>query len=215
MDLLEKYKDSWKNQPEEANKVSKIDIYKMTQSKSSSIVKWIFIIGILELIFWTVLNLNFSGAYSEMYEQLHLKNLVTWTTYLHYTAIILFLFLFYKNYKSVSIVDGTKSLIEKILRVRKTVKYYVYFNLAFSALSTIVVLLFMFSDMDLLMQYYENNNIKVGDKNSLIISLIITLIIGLGLMLLLLWLFYKLIYGSLLRKLNKNYKELAKLEELN
>lgn len=214
MDLLEKYKKAWDNQPEETNKVSKIDIYKMAQSKSSSIVKWIFIIGVLELIFWTALNLNFTGEYSEMYKQLHLINLVAWTTYLHYTAIILFLFLFYKNYKAVSIMDGTKSLIEKILKVRKTVKYYVYFNLAFSALSTVVVLLFMFSDMDLLMQYYENNNIKVGDKNSLIISLIITLIIGLGLMLLLLWLFYKLIYGSLLRKLNKNYKELAKLEEL-
>lgn len=215
MDLLEKYKKAWDNQPEETNKVSKIDIYKMAQSKSSSIVKWIFIIGVLELIFWTALNLNFTGEYSEMYKQLHLINLVAWTTYLHYTAIILFLFLFYKNYKAVSIMDGTKSLIEKILKVRKTVKYYVYFNLAFSALSTVVVLLFMFSDMDLLMQYYENNNIKVGDKNSLIISLIITLIIGVGLMLLLLWLFYKLIYGSLLRKLNKNYKELAKLEEIN
>ena len=215
MDLLEKYKEAWGNQPEETNKVSKIDIYKMAQSKSSSIVKWIFIVGILELIFWTALNLNFTGEYSEMYEQLHLINLVAWTTYLHYTAIVLFLFLFYKNYKAVSIMDGTKSLIEKILKVRKTVKYYVYFNLAFSALSTVVVLLFMFSDMDLLMQYYENNNIKVGDKDSLIISLIITLIIGLGLMLLLLWLFYKLIYGSLLRKLNKNYKELAKLDELN
>jgi hypothetical protein len=29
------------------------------------------------------------------------------------------------------------------------------------------------------------------------------------------WLFYQLIYGILLKKLNRNYKELAKLDELN
>ena len=51
MDLLEKYKKAWDNQPEETNKVSKIDIYKMAHSKSSSIVKWIFIIGVLEFVF--------------------------------------------------------------------------------------------------------------------------------------------------------------------
>ena len=50
MDLLDNYKKAWDNQPEDANKVSSIEIYKMAQSKSSSIVKWIFIIGILEFV---------------------------------------------------------------------------------------------------------------------------------------------------------------------
>ena len=47
MDLLDKYKKAWKNQPEEASKRSTVEIYKLAQSNSSSIVKWIFIIGIL------------------------------------------------------------------------------------------------------------------------------------------------------------------------
>ena len=40
---LDAYKKTWENQPEETNTVSKIDIYKMAHSKSSSVVKWIFI----------------------------------------------------------------------------------------------------------------------------------------------------------------------------
>ena len=51
MDLLDNYKKAWNNQPEDAHKVSSLEIYKMAQSKSSSIVKWIFIIGIAEFVF--------------------------------------------------------------------------------------------------------------------------------------------------------------------
>ena len=65
---LEQYKKSWENQPKETNTVSNVDIYKMSHSKSSSIVKWIFIIGILELIFWTSLNFMVPQKYMEVYK---------------------------------------------------------------------------------------------------------------------------------------------------
>ena len=50
MDILDKYKKAWENQPEENDRVNEAQIYKMAHSKSSSIVKWIFIIGILEFV---------------------------------------------------------------------------------------------------------------------------------------------------------------------
>ncbi|TDQ27788.1 hypothetical protein [Tenacibaculum caenipelagi] len=215
---LDKYKKAWENQPEETNKVSKIDIYKMAHSKSSSIVKWIFIIGILELIFWGGLNLIFVGSsYSQVYEELHLNALVKISIYLHYFVITLFLVLFYKNYKSISISDNTKKLINKILDTRKTVKYYVYFNLFYMVLANIVVMCFIFYDLDGLIQYYNNHGIVSSDinKNQLIVSLIIAMTVTLSFMFLILWLFYKIIYGRLLKKLYKNYKELIKLEEVN
>lgn len=217
MDLdLDKYKKAWENQPEESNKVSKVDIYKMAHSKSSSIVKWIFIIGILELLFWTALNIFFVGSsYTEIYEELHLNLLVKISTYLHYIVIILFLVLFYKNYKSISISDSTKNLISKILKTRKTVKYYVYFNLFYMVLANVVIMCFIFNDLDGLIKYYNNHGMPTPtNKEQLLVSLIIAMVILLGFMFLILWLFYKIIYGTLLRKLNKNYKELAKLEEL-
>ena len=47
MDILDNYKKAWENQPEENDRVNEAQIYKMAHSRSSSIVKWIFIIGIL------------------------------------------------------------------------------------------------------------------------------------------------------------------------
>ncbi|WP_428744964.1 hypothetical protein [Tenacibaculum sp.] len=215
---LDKYKKAWENQPEETNKVSKVDIYKMAHSKSSSIVKWIFIIGILELIFWGGLNLVFVGSsYSEIYEELHLNALVKVSIYLHYFVITLFLILFYKNYKSISISDNTKKLINKILNTRKTVKYYVYFNLIYMVLANIVIMCFIFYDLDGLIQYYNNHGIASSaiNKNQLVVSLIIAMTVTLSFMFLILWLFYKIIYGRLLKKLHRNYKELIKLEDIN
>ena len=215
---LDKYKKAWENQPEEINKVSKVDIYKMAHSKSSSIVKWIFIIGILELIFWGSLNLIFVGSsYSEIYEELHLNALVKISIYLHYFVITLFLVLFYKNYKSISISDNTKKLINKILNTRKTVKYYVYFNLIYMVLANIVIMCFIFYDLDGLIRYYNNHGItsSVINKDQLVVSLVIAMIVTLSFMFLILWLFYKIIYGKLLKKLHRNYKELIKLEDIN
>jgi hypothetical protein len=51
MDQLDKLKDAWKSQDYSKHKVSTNDIYKMLHSKSSSIVKWIFYISIIEFIF--------------------------------------------------------------------------------------------------------------------------------------------------------------------
>ncbi|WP_272148974.1 hypothetical protein [Tenacibaculum aiptasiae] len=214
---LDKYKKAWDNQPEETDRVSKVDIYKMAHSKSSSIVKWIFIIGILELLFWAGLNIFFVGSsYTEVYEQLHLNSFVKASVYLHYFVIVVFLYFFYKNYKSISISDTTKVLLQKILKTRKTVKYYVYFNLIYVVFANVFLLCFVFSDLDLLINYYHSQGIATPDnKQHLLISLIIATVFLLGFMVLILWLFYRIIYGVLLRKLNKNYKELSKLEDLN
>ncbi|CAM1365455.1 conserved membrane hypothetical protein [Tenacibaculum litopenaei] len=215
MDALERYKKAWDNQPDETLKVSKLDIYRMAHSKSSSIVKWIFIIGILELLFWGGLNIFFAGSsYSDLYESLHLQKLVNATIYIHYFVIVLFLVGFYKNYKSISISENTKGLIKKILNTRRVVKYYVYFNLVYAILTNIIVVLLIFSDLDTLIDYYNTHGITVNQsKDQLLISLIISMVVVLTLLFFTMWLFYKLLYGSLLKKLNKNYEELIKIND--
>ena len=211
---LEKYKETWESQPEETNKVSKVDIYKMSHSKSSSIVKWIFIIGILEVLFWSSLNFFTPDDYIKVSEDFNLKDFLHYFMVLHYIVIFLFLILFYRNYSSVSVVDSTKILMNKILRVRKTVKYYVYYNLIGFIVITIIVNGVMFSNTEVLMETMNPNHLDVN-ANSLITTTLIIQILVLLVMLLILWLFYKLTYGTLLKKLNRNYKELGKIEELN
>ena len=213
MDLLENYKKAWDNQPEEKSKFSALEIYKMAHSKSSSIVKWIFIIGIIEFLFWLGINFIIPEEFYKIYEDLNLMTFLNVFTVLHYLIILTFLFLFYKNYKNISVIDNTKKLINNILKVRKTVKNYVFYNLATVFLVSVIINIVMFSDSEKLVEIMNPNNLAM-DINQIITVTIISQIIALVVILVLIWLFYKLVYGILLRKLNKNYKELAKLEDL-
>lgn len=215
MDVLDYYKKAWKNQPDEVYKVSKVDIYKMTQKNSSSIVKWIFIIGILEFAFWLALSyFSSSSKYIDIYKQLGLQKLIEVTGYIHYVVIVIFLFVFYKNYSAISVTDSTKQLINKILRVRKTVKFYVFYNLLTFLIMSIIINGIIFSDKTKFMLLFRIDDAIFNDTKFYSIMLV-TQIVFIIIFLVLFWLFYQLLYGILLKKLNNNYKELSKLGELN
>ena len=200
MDLLDNYKKAWKNQPEQASKRSTIEIYKLAHSRSVSIVKWIFIIGILEFV---ILNsiyffIDMDEAYAE-YEKLGLMNFIFYSQIVAYTILFYFLVIFYLNYKRISTTDSTSNLMKKIIKTRKTVRNYVLFNLGYMLLVMVVATI----------ASIQTNLEDLNNKKILFIvfaSLIATLLI-LGI----LCLFYQLLYGLLLKKLNRNYKELAKL----
>jgi len=213
MDLAN-YKKVWKDQPEERNKISSLDIYKMTQSRSTSIVKWIFMIGLVEFIFW--FSINYFATKSETFEpyaKLNLMTFLDYSNYLHYLIVLLFLLLFYRNFSSVSAIDDTKTLMKKILLVRKTVKWYVYYNLIGVVVFSIIINVLIFNTPNYLSILYDINPSSI-DQGQMMTIIIITQIVMISLMLLVLWLFYYLLYGILLKKLNKNYLELTKLSEV-
>lgn len=211
---LEQYKKVWEKQPEESRDISTLEIYKMSQSNSSSIVKWIFIIGILEFGFWLFINsLAINNGMLEPFKDLNLMSYLNYANYFHYAVIVLFLVIFYKNYSSISVIDDTKTLMKKIIKTRRSVKWYVYYNLISIVVSTIVFNILIFNTPNALESLYHINEMEQGLSNTQTI-LIVILSQGfvLILMLLFLWLFYYLLYGLLLKKLNKNYKELIRLE---
>jgi putative effector of murein hydrolase LrgA (UPF0299 family) len=193
MDLLEKYKKTWDNQPDETKQFSALEIYKLAHSKSSSIVKWIFIIGVLEFVILNSLYFVFDmeEVYTE-YEKMGLKNFIFYSQIVAYVILFYFLVMFYLNYKRISTTDS-----------RKTVRNYVLFNLSYMALVMIAVTI-------------ASINTNFNDlNNKQIILIIIATLIATLLILGVLWLFYQLLYGILLRKLNRNYKELAKVNDTN
>ena len=55
LDLLKK---DWQKNEASFEQVTEKDIYKMIHKKSSSIVKWILILSVLELILWSVLSIG-------------------------------------------------------------------------------------------------------------------------------------------------------------
>jgi hypothetical protein len=212
---LSNYKKVWKNQPEGKNKISALEIYKMTQSKSNSIVKWIFIIGLLEFVFWFAINyLGTKNGALEPYEKLNLINFIDNVSYFHYVVVVLFLILFYRNFSLISTIDNTKTLMKNILLVRKTVKWYVYYNLINVVVFSIILNILIFNTPDgiNILSGIDNESFNQEHMTSVFI---IAQIVVIAIMLLILWLFYYLLYGILLKKLNKNYKELTKLNEIS
>lgn len=198
---LSHYKKAWKNQPDENNKISQNEIYKMTQSKSTSIVKWIFIIGILEFV---VMNSFYflvdDTSQKEMMETYGMTNVLLVSQIIAYIILFYFLIMFYKNYREISVIENTKSLMTKILKTRKTVRNYVIFNLTYLVFISIMI------SVGSLRTEYAHFSTKESAM-FLVFMVILT-----GIMVLVFWLFYQLLYGILLRKLNKNYKSLSDLE---
>ena len=208
MDLAQ-YKKVWKGQPKEANEVSTLEIYKMTQSKSTSIVKWIFIVGLLEFTFFLVLNLILlEPNYNEIFGNVNVTQFINFSYYFNYLVVALFLIIFYKNYVSVSTVDDTKTLMKKIIKVRKTVKFYIFYNVFINILMLIIYNIIIFNSPNTIKIILSNYDMAL-DESQMMTVYIISQVIAVVMILLFLFLLYYLLYGTLLKKLKKNYKELT------
>ena len=91
-----------------------------------------------------------------------------------------------------------------ILKTRKTVQYYVWYNLGMIVFSMIIGFVLAFS---LNPKVHELTlNTKVFTLTILLCGAFLLLFVGLF------WLFYRLIYGILLKKLYRNYHELKKID---
>lgn len=210
MDELDKLKKYWQKNDSNFQKLSKNDLYPMLWKKSSSIVKWLFYISIAELIFWILINvlpLFFSDPFTKnMDEVFGNGSLMEILTIFSFAIILLFIYLLFKSYKTISVTDNAKKLMESILKTRKIIKYYVIYNLIMAGISLVIGAFFAI-----------NNDPKIADitaqngTKALTIFIVGMIIVAIA-FLLFIWLFYKLIYGILLRRLNRNYKALQNMD---
>lgn len=211
MDELELLKSHWKKESNATDKkFTSNDLYSMLHKKSSSIVKTLFYISIAELLFWILIN-GFSLIYSESYtKSMRMIYGDGYTaeifTAISYAIILVFVYLLYKSHKSINTLDNAKKLMKSILNTRKIIKYYVIYNLIVVSVSMVFgFYIVLHKDPNLT----ENlAHFSSAQMNSLY-AVLIVITIGFTLII---WLFYKLIYGFLLKRLNRNYQELKKLE---
>ena len=212
MDELELLKKDWNKNGDKYPKLSYDEIYKMILKKSSSIVKWIFIISLLEFVFWGIISIALKDTVSmQRFKNYDADKIIIPLTIFGYIILAYFFYLFFKNYKTISVTDSAKVLMENILKTRRTVKKYVAFNLIYLVFSTIVVLFIEFDkDAELINQVEQVS--ANGEVFKFYAIIIITTLLLLAVAVGVLLLFYWLVYGLLLGRLNKNYKELKKLE---
>jgi hypothetical protein len=139
MDGLDLLKKNWKKQEENLPHLSYDDIYKMIWKKSSSIVKWIFIISIIEFLLGTLLSIALADKeYWQQMETLHLKEFMIFAEVISYPITLYFIYRFYKNYKKISSTDSASKLMRDILKTRKTVKFYIAYVLISIAIISMV-----------------------------------------------------------------------------
>ncbi|MFC0777961.1 hypothetical protein [Flavobacterium sp. HJSW_4] len=206
LDLLKK---DWQKNSDSFQQISENEIYKMIHRKSSSIVKWILIISILEISFWTFSNLFINT--DDVLRKMNHPEIVAaleFLTYFNYVVVLIFVYIFYKNYRTISTTIATKSLMGAILKTRKTVQYYVWYNLGMIVITAILSFFIAFvynPDMEFLREKLAIN----GKAMFVTIGILFLVILGFfGLF----WCFYRIIYGTLLRRLYANYKELKKID---
>lgn len=212
MDELDKLKKDWQKKEPAYPKFSYNEIYKMILKKSSSIVKWIFIISILEFAFWLFLAIGLKASgYNNDYGGLYTSPGFIIITAISYGILAYFFYRFYMNYKRINTTDNAKTLMENILKTRRTVKQYVGFNLAFLVIGVTYMMPFALSHDEQTKAVIDAAKAN-GEIFKYYLGVIVATVIILAIAIAFLLLFYWLIYGLLLRSLNRNYKELKKLE---
>lgn len=214
MDELELLKKDWRKHEEELPKLSYNEIHKMLWKKSSSIVKWILIISILEISLPQLLFL-FPSIRSSLaeFDNTNFNLGYLGLSIIYYLVVIYFIYLFYRRYREISVLDNAKNLMKRILVTRKTVFYYIIFSLSMFLVLFVYLSVGIYVDDEVLMGM---NGVETAlEKKSLeeirnfvfwllvFGGLVFTVVIG-GI--------YFLLYGLLLRKLNRNFKELKRLE---
>ncbi len=209
MDELELLKRDWNKGTDKFKNYSDSDIYPMLHKKSSSIVKTLFYISVAELVFWLLISYvpyAFSDKMQARLDESYENPLFVALTVFGFLIIGLFVYLLYKSHKSISTTDNAKKLMESILRTRKVVKYYVLYNL---------IMIFITIPLSLYFEFNQNlefhDQVAAFDATQMTILVAITILVT-AIFLGVIWLFYKLLYGILLKRLNRNYNELKKLE---
>ncbi|PHN93149.1 hypothetical protein CSC80_13660 [Maribacter sp. 6B07] len=212
-DELELLKKDWQKKEFDVPKLSYDEIHKMIWKKSSSIVRWILIISILEFTVPHLLYLLPSMRDGmELYENIGVSKYLVVLSGFTYIIAFYFIFQFYKRFKEISVLDNSKNLMKKIIKTRKTVKHYVIFSLSMIMMTIIIMIIGVYLNDNMVNAFPELKDslanispekLKITIMMSIgIFGVILTLVMG-GI--------YFLLYGLLLRKLKQNYSELRNL----
>ena len=212
MEELELLKKDWQEN-QKFPKLSKQEIYAILHKKSSSIVKWIFILSLIEFSFWTILGFFMKDTEAQQrFDSYEMDHISIPLIVIGYLILGYFFVIFYKNYKKISSTDSVKLLMKNILNTRKTVKHYVLFNLVFIYISLAIGVWIEMDknpDFQLITSKFTETNEYLMMYGIVALLTLLMMVVLTGILLG----FYYLVYGILLKRLKKNYKVLKEIEE--
>lgn len=211
LDLLKKHwRDSDKNMP----KYSYEQLYAMILKKSSSIVRWILIISLIEFAIWGLLYIILPKETGELDIIMGVEKYYKIQNTIAFLGFAFFISLFYRNYSRIQATASIKELMERILITRKSVSYFIVFNIGGVIFYSAYIYSNLLKNKELLAEYILQMNPEVDETHipkildSLYLNLgIAFIIIAVGL-----FIIYRIVYIRLLKKLKTNYKELQEID---
>lgn len=215
MNELDLLRSAWKNNEQKFSKIPRNELYEMYHKKSSSVVKWILIVSILEIVFWVSMTILGSGSVEDegtkVIDNLNIDAYFHAMSFISYAILIFFCYLIYKAYIRIKITDNAKKLMADILNVRKTVSLYIYFNIGFLIISLGFIFYRFFVTDPGMIDLFNKAEAK-GKMFIITLMVVVVTLVVIGVLSLLAWLIYKIVYGFFLKKLHRNYEELKKIE---
>lgn len=215
---LDNFKKTWQEQ-EIQPKYNSTEIEKMLNKSSRNYVKYILGISIAEFLVILGMNIYYlflgddTNSYLNILGKLGVKNsqdLVANLSHLYFALKLIslaltafFVIKFYQNYKRIKIESNLKKLILQIIKFKKTVNYFILANIFLIVLYTIVLGVFTFYTL-------SHQNIQLNHPT--LIGFYVGLIVMMILSVILIWVYYRIVYGIILKKLGKNLEELQKIE---
>lgn len=218
---LDNFKKSWQEQDVQS-RYKQSDIEQMLHKKSRNYVKYIFWISLAEFLIFFILNVFYIFKSEDNNSFLNiLKKLgVQQTTQLEQNfehlyfglkviSLIItayFVVQFFFNYKKIQVQDNLKLLILQIVKFRKTVNAFIFTNI-------VILILFFFSLTLFTLEIFSNQNIEMSSSKltGFIAGIAVTMLFSVGLI----WLYYKIVYGIIMRRLGKNLQQLREIETEN
>ncbi|AXG70492.1 hypothetical protein KORDIASMS9_02732 [Kordia sp. SMS9] len=207
MEELDLLKKDWKKQEAQQPKLSYKDIDNMMLKKSSSLVKWVFYVSLLELSFGIAIVLLALLIQPDLLNDSSMPSWLNWFFYASSAVVFYFIYKFFINYKKISTTSSIKDLMQNIIVTRRTVKHYVMYSLSVIAFTVCIAIPTGFIEgkggmEDFTAEATLSEYLMLAIGTIVAACLVVALFYGV----------YYLLYGLLTKKLKKNYKELKQLK---
>lgn len=211
---IDSLKQQWQAQ-KISNPYSHSEILNLLNKKSRNYVKYILWVSVIEflIILGSHLLVDKHHSFFKIMENLDIT--VTDTLIQQYNAIYItmqvvsllvtgfFIFKFYFGYKGIKIEENLKQFILKIIYFRKTVNLFIFINI-------VLFIIYVITLVGFVIGYSSFQNIEIESARAL--RFIVALSIGIGLCIALALIYYRIVYGILVKRLGKNLKQLQEMD---
>jgi len=215
---LDSLKKAWQEQPVQ-QKYNDNEILNMLNRKSRNYMKYIFWISVAEFSFFTLFGLFYilqnkeSNTFLTSLQKLGVEKNHELETSLDSIYLIIkivsllvtgyFVIQFYQNYRKIRVEEDLKVFITRIINFKKTVNAFIVTNIVLFVLFTATFTVFVFYVLNV-----QNIQITDSAKTGFIIGILVSTL----LCILLIWIYYRLVYGIIMKRLDKNLKQLKEIE---